>query len=36
MITHRLALEDYEKAIEVFRKGEGLKVQVAARPTPVP
>ena len=36
MITHRLALEDYEKAIEVFRKGEGLKVQVAARPTAVP
>ena len=30
MITHRFSLEEYGKAIETFRAGSGLKVQVAA------
>ncbi len=29
MITHRFALEDYAKAIDTFKSGLGLKIQVA-------
>jgi threonine dehydrogenase-like Zn-dependent dehydrogenase len=28
MITHRLPLDDYAAAIDTFRQGAGLKVQV--------
>jgi threonine dehydrogenase-like Zn-dependent dehydrogenase len=30
MLTHRIALDDYAKAIETFRRGEGVKIEVAA------
>jgi threonine dehydrogenase-like Zn-dependent dehydrogenase len=30
MITHRFPLEDYSAAIDVFKGGNGLKVQVGA------
>jgi 2-desacetyl-2-hydroxyethyl bacteriochlorophyllide A dehydrogenase len=29
LITHRIALDAYEEAIATFRRGEGLKIQVA-------
>jgi threonine dehydrogenase-like Zn-dependent dehydrogenase len=30
MITHRFSLDEYPAAIETFRRGGGLKIQVAA------
>jgi threonine dehydrogenase-like Zn-dependent dehydrogenase len=30
MLTHRFPLDDYAGAIETFRQGSGLKIQVAA------
>ena len=29
MLTHRYSLDEYTDAIDTFRKGDGLKVQVA-------
>ena len=29
MVTHRIPLDDYAEAIELFRRGEGLKIEVA-------
>lgn len=29
MVTHRFALEDYSAAVETFKSGDGLKIQVA-------
>lgn len=28
LITHRMALDDYEDAVATFRRGEGLKIQI--------
>ncbi|MBV9817734.1 MAG: zinc-binding dehydrogenase, partial [Solirubrobacterales bacterium] len=30
LITHRMALEDYEDAVAAFRRGEGLKIQITS------
>lgn len=30
LLTHRFALDDYAEAIETFRRGDGVKIQVAA------
>jgi threonine dehydrogenase-like Zn-dependent dehydrogenase len=31
LLTHRFELDDYRAAIDTFRTGEGLKVQVRPR-----